>query len=194
LEADREDQQKLARRRKEAAKARREREDKLRKDREEVFGASSMFATQLDVAQPQASSDLDLEAFRGLLATQAQEIWREHVPGGHHALTGLRVPHLASYVPNAVQLLLRLPAVSMWLAKHAEHCEMGSTEEGRSERCVTCALWASRRNFNERAGRGERKSFVPLFVRRGLVGKVFASGGEQDVCAFFRTCWQRCAE
>ena len=145
-----------------------------------------MFATQLDVAQPQASSDLDLEAFRGLLATQAQEIWREHVPGGHHALTGLRVPHLASYVPNAVQLLLRLPAVAMWLAKHAEHCEMGSTEEGRSERCVTCALWASRRNFNERAGRGERKSFVPLFVRRGLVGKVFASGGEQDVCAFFR--------
>ena len=43
-----------------------------------------------------------------------------------------------------------------------------SQEQEMSERCVSCALWASRRNFKERSGPGARKSFVPLFSRRIL--------------------------
>ena len=178
LEADREDQRQQAKKMKAAAKARKEKEEKLRRDREVVFGASSIFAMHSDVCPPSAASEFDLEAFRGLLATQAPEIWREHVPGGRHPLTGLRVPHLCSYVPASLQLLLRIPAVSMWLAKHMDHCGLGDSEAERSGRCVTCALWASRDNLRHRVRHSGWTSFPPLFVHQGLLGKAFSSGGD----------------
>ena len=62
LEADREDQRNLARQRKKAAKARKEREEKCRKDREEVFGAGSLFAIASDVVKPPAPIDLGVRA------------------------------------------------------------------------------------------------------------------------------------
>ena len=184
LEAERAAQRERGQSMKAQAKKRKEREERLRKDREEVFGASSILGVELEKAEPPAASRLELEALRDLPSGDAQIIWKEHVPGGHHALNELRLPQVSSFAPVVVQLLLRMPAVSAWLAKHAMHCEAGESEQSRAKRCVSCALWLSRGNFNERDGPGSRKTFVPLFVERGLVGKEFARGGEHDIVAF----------
>jgi hypothetical protein len=184
LEADRELQKERGQKMQAGAKARRETEEQRRKLLEEVFGDCSLLAVKVGVSFPAEACSFELEAFRGLPAGRAAEIWRQHVPGGHHSLTELRVPVLSSYVPSAVQLLLRLPAVSMWLAKHVEHCDINTHEVECAKNCVACALWSSRNNFNERSGPGARKSFVPLFVHRHLAGKCFASGGEHDICSF----------
>jgi hypothetical protein len=177
LEADRENQREKAKEMREKVKARKAREEKNRKEREEVFGAGSLFALPTDMRAPQAAGKFDLAALHGVLATQASDIWRDHV--GHHPVNGLRVPHLCSYVPATVQLLLRIPAMSMWLKRHSENCNYGANEAERSGRCATCALWASHRNLKEPAREFGRRSFAPLFVNRHLVGKAFVSGGEK---------------
>ena len=82
---------------------------------------------------PAEACSFDLEAFRGLPAGKAAGLWSQHVQGGHHCLTELRLPVLSSYAPVVVQLLLRLPAVSMWLTRHAEQCDIEGGEERRAE-------------------------------------------------------------
>ena len=79
LEADREDQREKANAMRERVKARKAREEKNRKEREEVFGAGSLFALPTDMRAPQAAGQFDLAALHGVLATQAWEIWRDHV-------------------------------------------------------------------------------------------------------------------
>ena len=46
----------------EAAKARKAREEKLRKDREEVFGPGSLFVVQSKECLPQSANKFDLES------------------------------------------------------------------------------------------------------------------------------------
>ena len=184
LEADRELQKERGKRMRAEAKARREKEAARRRLLEEVFGDGSLLQVQIEGSMPAEACSFDLEAFRGLPAGKAAGLWSQHVQGGHHCLTELRLPVLSSYAPVVVQLLLRLPAVSMWLTRHAEQCDIEGGEERRAEKCAACALWMSRRNFKEASGPGARKSFVPLFVYRFLAGRSFAGGGEHDICFF----------
>ena len=192
VQADREERRELGKKMKAQAKARKDREERLRKDRDAVFGEGSLFAMGLETSAPQAASSLDLEPFRGLSAAEAPEIWKDHVRDGQHALTellssrpcwidGSQKSETVTYVTVCVQMLLRIPAVSAWLSWHDERHRSG---EPGGQRCVSCLLWASRLNFGQKSGPGFRKTLVPLFGNRGLVSELFERGGEHDVCDF----------
>ena len=80
-----------------------------------------------------------------------------------------------SYVTSAAQVLLRIPAVAVFLEHHAGLCDAGA-QKG----CVTCALWATRLELQGRD--------VPTLVcNRAFVDERFRESMEEhDVAEFLQ--------
>ena len=93
-------------------------------------------------ASPVPPADLDILALRDLPAGAAMDAWAalRAVPGvsGEPRLAGFANFEQGScFATVALQVLLRLPAVALWLCHHAAVCDFGVG-------CVACALWRSR--------------------------------------------------
>ena len=82
--------------------------------------------------------------------------------GGYHALTELschrrswknvdQKDESVSYASVTVQLLLRIPAVSVWLDWHRKR-----SAEQSCGKCAACVLWDSRMNFRDRSDQNSR--------------------------------------
>ena len=114
--------------------------------RADACGKGSLFADGVVVTEgrplPAAPSTVAVPGLEGLAAGDGDSVWRHlrangvghdgDVPTiGCFASTGN-----ASFLGVAVQVLLRLPAVALWLSQHVVRCDLG--------RCFVCALWRSR--------------------------------------------------
>ena len=84
------------------------------------------------------------------------------------------------YVSSVLQVLLRLPAVALWLQAHASHCEVrGQAPDSAEARCTACALWATRLQLGSGA--------CPALVRyRAAVDQRFARRAQQDAAEFLQ--------
>ena len=112
-------------------RAAREAADKrLRKARDEAFGHSSLFDERLVGANAagcsaMAPAMLDVVALRGLPGGDARGAWAHlrAVRGEEFRLGGLRNLGQTCFANAMLQVLLRLPAVALWLSHHAGACE-----------------------------------------------------------------------
>ena len=156
-----------------SAKAREERESRVRLALERVEGG--LFAEGPQV-HPVAPQSVDIPAFANLPVGEAPDVWRSCVPGGHTILGGFmrhpRLPH-SSYVLAALQALLRVPCVAIWLGEHAARCGAEASSDDLCMVCISCAVWRSRSALCQR-------EVAELVLRRSLVGEQFA-GLEQQL-------------
>ena len=142
--ADRDRADVLEQARKEAKVAQAQREAR----RAAAFGGQSLFGIRVarmgdfDGETPVPPAALSIDAFADLPSGDARTTWR-HV--GQLPFRGLANAGDTSYVSSVVQVLLRVPAVALWLHTHAMHCGgWVSFGEGPGARCAACALWATR--------------------------------------------------
>ena len=124
---------------------------------------------------PVPPADLSIECFAGLPSGDAVATWRFV---GELALGGLANAGSTCYATAVAQVLLRVPAVAVWLHVHATQCEgIGRPGIDSASRCVSCALWATRLQLGSAA--------LPELVRhRGEIDKIFEEGGQQDAAEF----------
>ena len=120
-------------------------------------------------------AEVSIDAFLDLLSCEARATWRRV---GQLAFQGLANTGGTCYVTAVVQVLLRVPAVALWLNAHAMHCEGNELlGDGSAVRCAACALWATRLQLGSAA--------VPELVRhRAVVGRRFEEHGQQDAAEF----------
>ena len=89
----------------------------------------------------------------------------------------LRFDGVYSFVGVAVQLLLRLPPVALWLSQHVLMCDL--------DRCFVCALWRSSSSLG--SGRG---SEVPALLAQlgdgGFLFEAFCDGRSHSAAGFLR--------
>ena len=121
-------------------------------------------------------AELSIDVLAGLPSGDALTTWRTV---GQLALRGLTNAGETDYASCAVQVLLRVPAVALWLHAHAKHCESRSGDSSEA-RCVACALWATRLQLGSKA--------VPTLVRhRGAVDRCFDERGQHDAAEFLKS-------
>ena len=109
--------------------ARRAADKRLREARDAAFGKASLFAEGLLLASapcavPVAPADLDVVALRDLPAGLAKDTWcfLREVPGvsGEPRVAGFaNFGQKSCFATVVLQVLLRLPAVALWLSQHA---------------------------------------------------------------------------
>lgn len=129
---------------------------------------------------PSAPAALDVVALRGLPGGDGKGAWA-HLravggSGGVPLVGGLGNPEQRSCFANAlVQVLLRLPAVALWLGQ----CHTGVCDA--APECVACLLWRSREAL------GRRPAAVPMLVaaldRLPLLCR-FGDGAQHDLEEF----------
>ena len=96
--------------------------------------------------------------------------------GFYPVLGGLRNPEgRTCFAASVAQVFLRIPAMIVWLERHAELCDVG-TQGG----CLTCALRETRRQLG--APRGEPAICARSVLRR--VDASFADERQRDACEF----------
>ena len=86
----------------------------------------------------------------------------------------------ACYANSVIQVLLRLPSVSLWLHAHASRCEVRRQgPDSAATRCTACALWATRLQLGSSA--------CPALVRyRATVDPRFARRCQHDAAEFLQ--------
>ena len=134
---------------------------RLRRAREAAFGESSLFderpglvaAVLAGDAAPVAPASLDVVALRGLPGGDARSAWAHLrvLCGEEFRLGGLRNADRACFANALLQVLLRLPTVSLRRSHHAGVCD-------RASDCLACRLWRSRGVL------GQRPTAVPPLV------------------------------
>ena len=151
--------------------------------RSAAFGRHSLFDARgaaegaLETNAPLPPADLAIEAFAGLPSGDAVAIWR--FVGGI-AVGGLANAGNTCYASSVAQVLLRVPAVALWLHTHAAQCKgFDCSGSGQGVRCVACALWATRLQLGSAA--------LPELVRhRRAVDEVFQKDSEHDAAEFMK--------
>jgi len=158
---------------KRAAKETRDRRIALRRC---AFGKDTLFernAAQRFAKKAAAPADVVVEAYAGLPGAGSSQAWAKLVRGGCPSLAGFAGASNGSYAEALAHVLLRVPAVALWLDRHVDLCGVGG------EKCLACALHRSRRDMGRKAGGAE------LFRRAVLADVVYADKGrEHDVMAF----------
>ena len=125
---------------------------------------------------PVALALLDISALRGLPGGDAKGAWAHlrATRGEEFRLGGLRNAGRGCFANALLQVLLRLPAVALWLSHHAGACDALPC-------CLACKLWRSREAF------GQRPAAVPALVVsfRDFPGlELFGDGSQHDVAEF----------
>ena len=169
--ADRDRANLLEQARKEAKAAQKQREAR----RKAAFGRDSLFGTSyardgaVESEAPVAPAELAIDALAGLPSGDARTTWRTV---GQLAPRGLANAGQTCYASCVVQVLLRVPAVAVWLHAHANQCD-GLSGDGSEARCGACALWATRLQLGSKA--------MPELVRhRGAIDTRFDERGQHD--------------
>ena len=155
--------------------------------RAEACGEESLFADGVAVVDvqslPAAAADMRLPGLAGLAAADSDAVWRHLRAGGSGG--GCDVPSVGcfrstgktSFVSVVVQVLLRLPAVAVWLRDHAAACD----PDDRSW-CFVCALWRSRLSL----GFGRKAKEPALVEYLGVHGELeeFRDGSSHPAVHF----------
>jgi len=169
----------IASRKKEHAR----RAKRLKQLEEGAFGVSSLFAahvtSRLGAAAevPVLPEDVAIAALKGMAALRSGTVWGGASAERFPRVRGLCNPGCRSYALVVVQMLLRIPALFVWLAKHAGQCEHGGSCQ---HDCLACALWATRTSL------GLRRVPEFLYAVQRHFGTVFKSGSEHDVAALLK--------
>ena len=160
--------------------------------REMVFGERALFGPRSEerfgkAGMPALDSPYELEVagYEGLSGRGYAMAWSGSGGGSWPPPCGLGGKAL-SYANVFVQVMLRLPAVALWLERHGSLCEGG---EARS--CLSCALKRSRAQLGKTAAVSE------LVRRVKLAGDSYADQGlrqEHDVVQFFCDALTKMAE
>ena len=141
-----------------------------------AFGEESWFTGAQQCGADASSAAISLwgvalPAFDGLPGAGVPEVWETCAK--YPRYSGLRNQGFACYVTSVAQVLLRIPAVALFLQRHERHCEVG-VEGG----CVTCVLRATQHELVAQSGK------PLLVVKRGVVDESFAAEGQHDVADF----------
>lgn len=122
-----------------------------------AYGEETLFAESFDLAlafrglkppEPVAPARVCIDVYADLLGVGGARAW-ECVAGRSPCVGGLLVPGSGS-TASWLQVLLRLPAVALWLQAHVGLCKAGAAVvEGAAAGhvCVACAVWAMRKRF-----------------------------------------------
>ena len=168
--------------------ARRAAEKAFATARAEAFGKDSLFGEAPGVAgavagsagAPADAASVDVPGLGEVPSGDAKGAWAHlRAKGG-----GTEVPALGGllngggnvcFANSVLQVLLRLPAVALWLSHHAGAC-------GAERGCATCELWLARLAL------GKLPAVRPLLVEQlGRFGlEAFAGGAQQDAKEFLR--------
>ena len=158
----------------------RRREAAERRERyEATFGRESFFAcadwvervAEVPVS-PGASQEVRLAGYEGLARASVQAGWERR--GRYPVLSGFSNVRNTCFAASVVQVLLRVPAVIVWLEAHAQLCSRGRDE------CLTCAL-------RETQGQLGVRGAEPFLCRQEAIARVsafFADGQQHDACEF----------
>jgi endonuclease/exonuclease/phosphatase family metal-dependent hydrolase len=156
-----------------------------------AFGDASLFADRLSPIfegleiSPSPAADVSIGPYEGLLGLGAREAFAAGVRSVFPSRQGLvNAAGFACYANSACQVLLRLPAVALWLDRHAELCgsalspEEGPALLGGSSACVCCALWRTRAHL------GVSICIPELVARRRFVNNRFNNREQHDSVDF----------
>ena len=150
----------------------RRREAAERRERyEATFGRESFFAcadwvervAEVPVS-PGASQEVRLAGYEGLARASVQAGWERR--GRYPFLSGFLNVRNTCFAASVMQVLLRVPAVIVWLDAHAQLCSRGRDE------CLTCAL-------RETQGQLGVRGAEPFLCRQEAIARVgafFADG------------------
>ena len=123
---------------------------------------------------PGGAQEVGIAGLEVLASSRVQEAWRRREV--YPALGGLGNPQgRTCFAASVAQVLLRVPAVIVWLERHAELCALKMAGG-----CAVCALRETRRQV----GVG---GVEPVVCRRDFlrqVGAMFADGRQHDACEF----------
>ena len=117
--------------------------------RRAVYGEETLFTEGVDVTlafhmlkppDPIAHATVPIDAYTGMLGVGGARAW-ECVARRAPCIGGLLVPGPGS-MASWLQVLLRLPAVMLWVQAHVKLCVAQGAADAVREGCVTCALWA----------------------------------------------------
>ena len=144
-------------------RARRREEESRRKAlkglREALYGPAGCFgdgAGEVHGVMPEAlvrAQDVAVPGLGDVSGAEASVAWSRLVLGRYPRSEGLCTPDkMRSYAVSLVQVLLRVPALAVWLTVHARSCSAAGTRaDGRAASCVTCSLWRTREHLGLRA-------------------------------------------
>ncbi len=148
-----------------------------------AFGPGTLFAAESAAPgvglapPPPAPSTLQIAELEGLPGGDARAAWAHlRARGGDRSVPGLggfKSAGNTCFANAVLQVLLRLPAVAIWLSEHASGCAAGA--------CLLCELGRAR------VALGCRPAAAPSLVARvgafpGL--RAFAGGGQHDAAEF----------
>ena len=161
--------------------------------RKAAFGAGSFFAPDAEKLfrgqKPVSAADVAIEAYAGLPGVGGKRAWEgELVRGGYPPLGGFG-GKFGSYAGAVAQLLLRTPAVALWLERHAQVCSVArGCDAGECvdappppKKCLPCSVRESRRQL------GKRGEVPALWRAAGVAGATYLDRmREHDVVAFLK--------
>jgi hypothetical protein len=154
------------------ARARRERQQDLWMA---AFGSESLFAIRRDLVFaglgfiPSAPAEVGIRSYIALSIAGARAVWRRHV---FPRLGGFRNVGNTCYLNCVAQVMVRTPAVRVWLARREQVCGVAR------DQCVACAL---SRSCHQLALAG---ACPTLAVVRELVGSRFVGHAQCDASEF----------
>ncbi|MCP4036209.1 MAG: hypothetical protein GY733_04675, partial [bacterium] len=169
-------------------RARRREEEQRRKAlqalRDVLYGPTGCFGDaveELQGAVPEAlvrADDLELPGVDGISGAEAALAWSRLVQGRYPRMLGLCNPDSRrSFAICVAQVLLRVPAMAVWMTVHERSCGAAASTGGEASSCILCSLWRTRDQLGLRA--------VPdVLLHLADVGTEYKERQERDVAVF----------
>ena len=130
---------------------------------------------------PEAPATVTVPGTEGLAAGDGASVWRHlraNCPndGDVPRIGCFASTRNASFLGVTVQVLLRLPAVALWLTQHVAVCDL--------DRCFICALWRSRSSLG--SGRGSEVPALLAQLGHADFFEAFCDGRSHSAADFLR--------